>query len=366
MKPTKNYRMAVAIGLCSAFALTACSKPAAPVKPPASIEVAKISDDIFGTMRDFPAVVQASDQSDLAFRVSGELIELPAIGGQRVAKGDLLAKVDPADFIRAVDDATATFDLAKLNFERAASLLKSGSISASEHDTLKAEYQIAEAELNIAKTRLGFTELRAPKEGVIGSVAVDNFENVQVGEPIVVINSIETIDIVVDVAEHLLAVASPRSAQNDVQHKVTIEGIDGEFYASRYEVESEKDEVSKTYKATLRMPRPEKVAILPGMSAVVSVDMNKISRDAFSGLVLPSSAVQFEPAMSLNGENSFVWKLSEEGDSVVKQAVEVQQLSEFGVEIKSGVAPGDVIVVYGQGLFEGAPIHVVKTREING
>ncbi|MBD1391163.1 efflux RND transporter periplasmic adaptor subunit [Neiella sp. HB171785] len=361
-----NYRVAVAIGLCSAFALTACSKPAAPAKPPASIEVAKISDDIFGTMRDFPAVVQASDQSDLAFRVSGELIELPAKGGMRVAKGDLLAKVDPADFIRAVEDAKATYDLAKLNFERAASLLKSGSISASEHDTLKAEYQIAQAELNIAKTRLGFTELRAPKDGIIGSVPVDNFENVQIGEPIVVLDSVATLDVVVDVAEHLLAVASPRSADNKIKHKVTIEGINGEFYASRYEVESEKDEVSKTYKATLRMERPQQVAILPGMSAVVSVDMNKISRDAFSGLVLPSSAVQFEPAKSLDGHNSFIWKLSDTGDSVVKQAVEVQQLSEYGVEIKSGIAPGDVIVVYGQGLFDGAPVNVVKTREING
>lgn len=361
-----NNQLAIAMAACSAVVLSACGQAPDPIKPAPSIEVVKISDDVFGTERDFPAVIQASDQSDLAFRVSGELIELPATGGRRVEKGDLLAKIDPADFTRAVNDAQATFDLAKVNYERAASLLKTGSISASEHDTLKAEFEIAKADLGIAKIRLDFTELRAPKRGIIGSVAVDNFESVQVGEPIVTLNSLETIDVVVDIAEHLLAVANPRSAQNNVKHQVTIEGIDGEYYATRYEVESEKDEVSKTYKATLRMERPEKTAILPGMSAVVRVDMNKVSRTAFSGLVLPGSAVQFEPAQSLSGRNSFVWKLNETGDAVAKQPVEVEQLSELGVEIKSGIAPGDVIVVYGQGLYEGAPVNVVKTREING
>ncbi|MBW8191737.1 efflux RND transporter periplasmic adaptor subunit [Neiella marina] len=361
-----NNKLAIAVGVCSAVFLSACSKAPAPEKMAPPVETVKISDDVFGTQRDFPAVVQASDQSDLAFRVSGELISLPAIGGKQVKKGDVLAKLDPADFVRAVEDASATYDLAKVNYERAAALLKTGSISASEHDTLKAEYEIAKADLGIAKVRLDFTELKAPKDGVIGLVAVDNFENVQVGEPIVTINSMETIDIVIDVAEHLLAVANPRASQDDVQHQVTIEGIEGVFYASRYEVESEKDDVSKTYKATLRMKRPERTAILPGMSAVVRVDMNKVSRAAFSGLVLPGSAVLFEPSKPLMGDNAFVWKLSEAGNSVVKQPVEVEQLAEFGVEIKSGIAPGDVIVVYGQGLSEGAAVNVVKTREIKG
>ena len=48
--------------------------------------------------RRFPGRVRASRRVELSFRVSGPLIELPVEEGQRVKKGDLIAKIDPRDF----------------------------------------------------------------------------------------------------------------------------------------------------------------------------------------------------------------------------------------------------------------------------
>ncbi|MCD2452269.1 biotin/lipoyl-binding protein [Methylicorpusculum oleiharenae] len=45
-----------------------------------------------------PGTVRASDRVDLAFQVSGPLIELPVKEGQPVKKGDLLARIDPRDY----------------------------------------------------------------------------------------------------------------------------------------------------------------------------------------------------------------------------------------------------------------------------
>lgn len=48
--------------------------------------------------RRFPGRVRAAKRVELAFRVSGPLIELPIEEGQKVEKGDLIAKIDPRDF----------------------------------------------------------------------------------------------------------------------------------------------------------------------------------------------------------------------------------------------------------------------------
>ena len=77
-----------------------------------------------GLRRTYPGTLAASQQADLAFRVSGQLIELPAISGERVKAGDLLARLDPTDFENTIAGLQARFDLAKTQLDQARELLK--------------------------------------------------------------------------------------------------------------------------------------------------------------------------------------------------------------------------------------------------
>ncbi|MFD2095363.1 efflux RND transporter periplasmic adaptor subunit [Corallincola platygyrae] len=364
---TKRSLPTALLSLAGAVLLSACSE--APIEPklPQNVQVLRVGAELHGTERDFPAVIQANNLSTLSFRVSGELIELPVTSGMQVKKGDLLAKIDPADFRRQVTDTEATFKLAELNFGRAQKLIKTGAISASEHDKLQAEFLIAKANYEIAKTDLGFTELRAPKDGTVGSVIVDNYENLQVGQEVLSLHDSGHFEVQVNVSEQLLALAR-RDTPQDLEHQVTFESLPGKTFVARsYEMETEKDPNTKSYRAKLLMENPTDVPILPGMSAVVTVDMSKIERNTFEGLVLPSSAVVFQPDSNVDGQNAFVWKLADDEKTVVMQPVQTGQLSKVGIELKGGVKPGDVIVVYGQQqLFEGAPVNVVSEKEING
>ena len=47
--------------------------------------------------KDFSGIVEAVDYVKLAFRVSGQIINLPVVEGQRVKKGQLIAAIDPRD-----------------------------------------------------------------------------------------------------------------------------------------------------------------------------------------------------------------------------------------------------------------------------
>ncbi|RCU50511.1 efflux RND transporter periplasmic adaptor subunit [Corallincola luteus] len=351
-----------------ATGLMACTPAEQAVKAPQNVEVVRVSSDIARTKRDFPAVIQANNLSHLSFRVEGELKTLPVTSGMNVKKGDLLATLDAADYERQVTDTKETYKLAKLNFERAQKLIKTGAISASESDKLEAEYLIAKANHELAKIHLGFTQLRAPKDGIIGRVIADNFENVRVGEAILTLHDAETLEVQVNVSEQLLALAKPDRESRKAAFQVRFESLPGKVYtATSYEFETEKDPQTKSYLAKLLMDNPVDVPIFPGMSAVVTVDMSDIERDSFQGINLPSSAVVFRPDSDIDGRNTFVWKLSDDEKSVSMHAVETRKLGRTGIELKSGVKPGDVIVTYGQQqLFEGAPVKVVAEKEIKG
>jgi multidrug resistance efflux pump len=116
-------------------------------------------------------------------RVGGPIVELPVHDNQRVAKGDLLFRIDPRTYALAVEQAEA-----KLKQAQASELVKAdqakrgrdlsrkdkGAISEQalvrkENDLLVAlaDVDVAEANLHAAKLDLEFTEVRAPVDGYV-------------------------------------------------------------------------------------------------------------------------------------------------------------------------------------------------------
>ncbi len=87
---------------------TAASAPTArPVKSMV------LSETTASETRVFPGLVQAASEADLAFRVSGPLIELNVRIGRRVEQGEELARIDPRDFQVNVKRLTASLDEAR-------------------------------------------------------------------------------------------------------------------------------------------------------------------------------------------------------------------------------------------------------------
>uniref|UniRef100_UPI002ED99791 biotin/lipoyl-binding protein n=1 Tax=Methylicorpusculum oleiharenae TaxID=1338687 RepID=UPI002ED99791 len=90
-----------ALVFCSTVVLKGCQEQQdtvanePPVRPLKLLTIGDISSDKSLKM---PGTVRASDRVDLAFQVSGPLIELPVKEGQPVKKGDLLARIDPRDY----------------------------------------------------------------------------------------------------------------------------------------------------------------------------------------------------------------------------------------------------------------------------
>mgnify|MGYP003943806793 CR=1 FL=1 len=160
--------------------------------------------EVAGSRR-FPATVRAAQRVELAFQVSGQVVGLPVQEGQTIDKGDLVARLDDQRYRSSLQSARADYQEARASFRRAQKLVKEGFVSQTEFEQARARMEMAEAALEKARKDVEDTVLRAPFEGVVARVMVDQFQEVQAKEPVASIQDISTIELVVDAPERIVA-----------------------------------------------------------------------------------------------------------------------------------------------------------------
>ncbi|PCH95566.1 MAG: efflux transporter periplasmic adaptor subunit [Gammaproteobacteria bacterium] len=182
-----NYFQAGKLAFFALFSLTlfACSEPVQKKQaPPPAVSVYKVSVEQVGQHREFVARTQAFKEANLRARVEGELIERHFKEGAMVEKGQLLLKIDPANYEALLAQAKADLaskrsgeENARRNLKRAKDLIGDGYISQSDFDRLtteesqaKASVKSAQAALKRAELDVSYTTILAPFTGRIGKV----------------------------------------------------------------------------------------------------------------------------------------------------------------------------------------------------
>ena len=332
-------RFWVTLGL--ALALWSCSdepQPDAPMPQPVKLQTVNGGD---GTLRHYPGKVVATEGSELAFRVSGQLERLPVRAGEQVKKGQLLAALDPADFNNQLADRQAQYDLAESQYQRGISLRDRGVISEAQFDEIDAKRRQSQAALSLARDNVKYTRLKAPYGGTVARTEVENYQFVQAKQPILYLQGDKNIDIEFAVSERFFT--NLRKDGEDYQPDIRFEGAPGTtFKASYKEHEASADDRTQTYIITLTMPNPEGIMVLPGMSVDVAIDLSQIMRATTRTPEVPAAAV-FNP----DGKNgAHVWLFQDDG-TVTAVPVTLGEVVGGGVQITEGLEPGDRIVVAG-------------------
>ncbi len=110
---------------------------------------------------------------NLDARVKGYLTKIGFADGAMVKKGDLLFVIEQDTYIQEVKLKQAIYNEAKIEYGRQKSLLKENATSQAAVDKALSQYQQAEANLTLAKINLGYTEIRAPFDGLMGRHLLD-------------------------------------------------------------------------------------------------------------------------------------------------------------------------------------------------
>jgi RND family efflux transporter MFP subunit len=163
--------------------LAGCKPPAAmQMPPPPVVTVAHPAKREVVEYDQFTGRLDAVEMVEVRARVGGELKSVHFSDGAEVKAGDLLFQIDPdtyaADVARTeaqVRQTEAQLTLARSEFARAETLLKTRTISDQEHNNwrlrvgeLEAAHKAAGAALDTARLRLGYSRVTAPISGKVG------------------------------------------------------------------------------------------------------------------------------------------------------------------------------------------------------
>ncbi|MGZ8136708.1 MAG: efflux RND transporter periplasmic adaptor subunit [Methylococcaceae bacterium] len=351
----------LALLLCSCDKQEEENTNAKTVRP---IKLMTVGSALTGQTRKLPGTVRATARVDLAFQVAGPLTELPVREGQRVKKGDLLARIDPQDYETSLRNAKGNIAKAKASVDYAVAEYKrylnvkatdAGAVSDSmvslkytAQSVARADLQSAEAGLAAAEDQLKYTQLRAPFSGVIARKYVDNYQEVTVKEPILSLQNMTDVEVLIDVPESMMTPirkAKPRMFADFAADPSR------RFELQIKEVALLADSLTQTYQVVLVMPAPTGIRILPGMTATVSIEFASMPVDE-SSMIAPAIAVWADDA-----GHPMVWVVDSKTMAVHRRAVTTGDLTGIdSIKVTQGLNPEEVIAISGVSKLEEGQI----------
>ena len=306
--------------------------------------------------KDFSGIVEAVEYVKLAFRVNGQIINLPVIEGQKVKKGQLIAAIDPRDIALQYAATKSAYETAAAQVERNKRLLSRQAISVQEYEISLSNYQRAKSEYELSSNNMRDTKLTAPFDGSIEKRLVENFQRVNSGEGIVQLVNTRNLRIkftIPDAYLYLLHAKDPRFL-------VEFDTFKGQTFKGKLEeyLDISTDGTGIPVSITIDDPNfdRELYAVKPGFTCTIrfSADVGPLVQDSWT--IIPLSAV----FGASEGKQMYVWVVKD--NKAYKREVTVHApTGEAQVIISQGLKPGEEIIIAGVNqLVEGESVKVMK------
>ncbi|MEN6561586.1 MAG: efflux RND transporter periplasmic adaptor subunit [Acidobacteriota bacterium] len=348
----------------------ACRKTAAKADGPAAQAFGAAPVKIFKAAREritekitYTGTLEALNKINITPETGGKIARIYVEAGDRVARGRLLAELETESIRLQLKQAEAGVAVAEAayadalkNKERMDRLIREQAVSEQQRekvqlafDAAAAQLEQAQAALNLARHALDVSLMKAPFAGVVAS------KNAEVGDVInpmmggfgggaggvLTLMDYSTIKLAVAVTSE--DIGRIRKDQEAVLKAGALPGR--EFRGVVRVVNLTADPQTKKFGVEVHVPNPDS-ALRPGTFGDLVFELE--SHD--NALVVPQTAIL---------ENSYVFVV--EGGKAVRKTVKLGLQDTTMIEVLSGLAGGEAVVVEGNyGLEEGAPVLVLE------
>ena len=279
--------------------------------------------------------VNAKTSTGVGFKVPGTVANVYVDEGDRVAKGQLLAQLDPQDMQNSYNMARATLNQAEDAMRRVNIMHSEQSISDIKYVEVQTKLEQARSAYSAAKKRLDDTRLYAPVAGVIGR------RSIEVGENYGMLTSAFTI---LDLSEVVVKIPIPEREISKIKKgdeaKICVLALgDSTFFNARIsEIGVASDPLTHSYEARLNVKNSQR-KLMEGM--VCNVQLWPKATQGQQGFVLPVNAVKLNP-----DDDHYVWVVR--NGKAYRQSVDVGMYSKDGVIVYGGIRNGEHIITEGQ------------------
>ncbi len=285
--------------------------------------------------REYTFTAKPFRTSELSFRVSGPITTSTNYVGNYYRKGDIIASIDQRDFKIKKERTEAIYNQAKAEFERVENLYHKNNISLSAYDKAQADYITAKTAFENACNELNDTFLKAPTNGYVNEVYIEQYQDAKATQPIVSFIDIDHLKIEAYVPQEIAANVS-------VPSKVSIcfDAFPQECY------EAEISEISKnttrnnlSYLLTAIISNQDR-KLLSGMSGKMKLDSKSNDNNLIS---IPQTALCHRSTVG-----DYVWVIDQSNNTAQRRNVKVNEILPNGqISIAEGLTPGEVIATSG-------------------
>ncbi len=302
--------------------------------------------------------------------VDGPLIAVNFKEGQDVHKGDVLAQIDARTYQAALDGAVAKkaqdeaqLANAKLDYARFQKLVANNYTSAQQADTAKAQVaqlqalaQQDQAQIDTARTQLGYTTITAPIDGRTGIRQVDPGNIVHASDTtgLVVLTQLQPISVIFTLPQQSLPAVAKAMAQGTPTVLAYAQGANGTASnvldtGTLTVLDNQVDPTTGTIKLKATFPNPGHL-LWPGGFVGVRLQVDT----AHNAIVVPPSAVQRGP------RGAYVFVVGP-GDAAKRQDITVGYEDEQASIITKGLQGGEKVVIDGASrLSDGSKVTIAK------
>jgi membrane fusion protein, multidrug efflux system len=278
-------------------------------------------------------IITAADEIKLSFKAGGVIERIRVREGERVAAGQTLAELMPAEINAGVTQAQQLYDKAQRDLERGQRLYNDQVISLEQFQNLQTQTKVAAAQLDAARFNQKWVNITAPSSGVVMRKLADDHEAVAPGQPVLVLGAAQRGYIVkAALADRELVQLKRGDAVNvtvdalpDATLKGTVTVIGGAASADNglFPVEVTLDQSDAT--------------LVAGMVAHLSFAPSK-SKDTL--LYIPAGAV-------VSGVNNQADVFVLQGEMAKQRGVQVAFFTRDQVALQSGLQAGEQVITDG-------------------
>ena len=269
------------------------------------------------------------EEVHLSFETSGKIVGIFFQEGTEVKKGALLAKVNDQPLQAELKKLEAQIPLAQDRVYRQKSLLEKDAVSQEAYEQVTTDLEKLKADIELVKSRIAQTELRAPFDGIIGLRLVSEGSYAAPTTIIAQLTKIKPLKVEFSINER-----QSNEVRQGTNLDFTIDGNLQKYSASVYALEPQIDMKTRTMKVRAMYPNTDG-KLKPGRSASIEIKLHEITNT----IVVPSEAVIAEMGRSV----AYVYR-----NGKAQQVELVRGLrTESNVQILSGLNAGDTLIITG-------------------
>jgi membrane fusion protein (multidrug efflux system) len=272
------------------------------------------------------------EEVDLSFESSGKIVNIYFHEGTHVKKGDLLAKINDKPLQAELQKLEAQIPLAKERVFRQGTLLKKDAVSQEAYEQVTTELEKLMADIELVKSKILQTELRAPFDGIIGLRLVSEGAYTTPSTIVANLTKISPLKIEFSIPERYVSDVS--EGTNISFYMEESNGMIQKHNAKVYAVESKVALETRSLKVRALYPNTNE-AILPGRYLSVEITRREI-KDA---LAIPSEAVIPEMGKNI----VYLYKGGEAKSAEIITGLR----TENQVQALEGLNPGDTVITTG-------------------